>query len=105
MLKFTLTKKHLLLLRHANVRWQSAPYCAGAPEISPKRPYGNQDFIADIHLLLTGSAAEATPQQSARYLKLHRETEMALQVVLQTGSFAPGKYVRPAIWDHWRPAE
>jgi hypothetical protein len=36
---FKLTDEHLKLLRRFNVGWQDSE--SGAPEIDPKRPYGN----------------------------------------------------------------
>ena len=47
-----LTEEHIKLLRNMYVGWG---YCEfGAPEIDPKRPYGNSHVIGDIHTILTG---------------------------------------------------
>lgn len=96
--KFTLTKEHLKLLRRFNVGWQDCE--TGAPEIDPKRPYGNSAVANDIYEILTGDSVgctnskldELTKKEEARCMKLHTETETALQIVLATGSFETGKY-------------
>ncbi len=67
----------------------------GAPEIDPKRPYGNSDVIGDIHEILTGtySSWEDIPEElEEKYNKLHKETETALEIVLHTRSFVVGRY-------------
>jgi hypothetical protein len=116
---FTLTENHLKLLRRMNVSYnEDCEY--GAPEIDPKRPYGNSNVEQDIIEILgmkelregvfefdfngkkwllkgedkyniefVGPEDEKLVEQLQ---KLHRETETALQIVLSTGSFKPGKY-------------
>jgi hypothetical protein len=50
-MEFTLTENHLKLLQKMWVGWSTCEF--GAPEIDPKRPYGNSDVIGDIHEILT----------------------------------------------------
>ena len=92
--RFTLTAEHVALLRAMCVGWQDCE--TGAPEIDPKRPYGNSSVDLDVAEAL-GWEVDAdeglTDEQRDRAMTLHRETEVALQVVLQTGSFTPGTYV------------
>lgn len=45
-----ITNDHLKLLEKVYWQWQDAEY--GAPEIDPKRPYGNSDVENDIAELL-----------------------------------------------------
>lgn len=90
---FTLTKDHIKLLRHAFVQWQDCE--TGAPEIDPKRPYGNSYVPEDVSEII-GYEVDwdkgATEEQENYLIKLHRETETALQIILFTGKFKPGKY-------------
>jgi hypothetical protein len=109
--RFTLTDEHLILLRAAYVQWQDCE--TGAPEIDPKRPYGNSDVPFDVAELLIDpeilevmlNEDDQLPESEEGALLLrHRETELALQVVLQTQSFTPGNYVRDSLYQPWRPA-
>lgn len=87
---FVLTERHVRLLTNAYVSWD---YCEfGAPCIDPKRPYGNSDVIDDICELLEISDAGLAAQ-------LHEETRTALQVVLCTGAFRLGTYVKERKYD------
>ena len=88
---FELRKEHITLLSNMWVGWQ---YCeTGAPEIDPKRPYGNSDVLIDIHHILTGeSVDELDSSLEEKYEKLHKETETALQIILFTKSFKAGTY-------------
>ena len=109
--KFTMTDDHLALLRKMNVGWQDTEF--GAPEIDPKRPYGNSSVETDIHKILTGESVgytdsqrdELTEQELARYQKLHRETETALQIVLAVGMFEAGAYECDAYRINWRKVQ
>jgi hypothetical protein len=95
MQEFRLTSDHLKLLKHAYVGWNDCEF--GAPEIDPKRPYGNKDVIRDIVEILgivTNRDDDGCymPSIERDLGNLHRETETALQIVLRTGSFLPGLY-------------
>ncbi len=105
---FTVTEQHLKLLRRFQVGWQDCE--TGAPEIDPKRPYGNSAVPEDIHEILTGETIgctdskreELTEKESEDYLKLHREMETALQIALATGQFKAGNYEAEAYSAEWR---
>ena len=105
---FTITKKHLKLLRHMYVGWDDCE--TGAPMIDPKRPYGNSSVDNDIHMILTGETIgrtdsnrdELTSEESEKYMKLHQETETALQIVLSVGEFKVGKYKAEMYTNKWR---
>jgi len=107
-MKFTLTDQHIKLIRRFYVGWQHCEF--GAPEIDPKRPYGNSAVENDIHEILTGETIgmvdskrdELTNGETARYKKLHRETATALQIVLSTGTFVPGVYECDDYSVQWR---
>lgn len=90
---FRLTEDHIKLVRKFYVGWQDCEY--GAPEIDPKRPYGNSSVELDIHEILTGELLDSdklTRELEAAYRQLHHETRIALQIILTTGSFVPGVY-------------
>lgn len=95
---FVLTENHVQLLRAMWVGWCGDEY--GAPEIDPKRPYGNSDVPEDIR---EGLSMPNLTDEECR--ALHEETQTALQVVLRTGSFEPGTYVAEKYsGEKWRPA-
>lgn len=78
--QFKLTEQHIKLLRNMHVTWHHCE--TGAPQIDPKRPYGNSYVPGDIHKLLTGEDTDLTEEQEENYLNLHRETDKALKVFL-----------------------
>jgi hypothetical protein len=93
---FALKPEHIMLLRRAFVGWQECE--TGAPEIDPKRPYGNSDVAGDVAEILGvgGTPCRHCGQSADRddeaLLALHYETGLALQVILSSGSFEPGVY-------------
>lgn len=104
--QFEMRPDHLKLLRRMNVEWEDCEF--GAPSIDCKRPYGNSGVYDDIAEIL-GFVADPdpdaderfTPDQEAQMNRLHRETMTALQVVLDTGTFRDGTYVREK-YREWR---
>ncbi len=84
------------------VDWQDRE--TGAPEIAPKRPYGNSDVPLDMWRILYGESLDALDsKERGKLLELHRETETALQIVLATGEFRTGRYERDNPYTHlWR---
>lgn len=109
---FTVTDEHLRLLRRAYITWDDAEF--GAPGIDPKRPYGNSNVYGDIAEILdvpesTWTDEELNPLLDAewRFLRLHVETAIALQIALATSEFRTGRYVRGGEWDsgRWRRDE
>lgn len=103
---FTLTEEHIKLLSNAYVRWDDCEF--GAPEIDPKRPYGNSDVIGDIAEILglkknicphCGECLDSKDEE--RLTTLHKETQIALQIILHTKSFIPGKYVKKDYGKDW----
>jgi hypothetical protein len=110
--EFTVTSEHLRLLRRAHVFWDEAEF--GAPSIDPKRPYGNSNVYRDIAEILDVPGTEWTDKElnptldaEWRFLQLHVETAIALQIALTTGEFRAGRYVRDDEWDRqrWRRDE
>lgn len=66
---FTVTDDHLKLLRRASVGWSDCEF--GAPEIDPKRPYGNSNVLGDIaEILGLGEANEALTRDAIGHLQV-----------------------------------
>jgi hypothetical protein len=103
--EFTLTEQHVKLLRRMNVSWGREEF--GAPEIDPKRPYGNSNVYGDMARIL-GIPADGDGEFEPRLInlmdRLHQQTKVALQIVLVTGSFAPGVYRAPRYTSLWELA-
>jgi len=83
---FLLREEHLRLLQECYVQWQDDE--SGAPEIDPKRPYGNSDVAQDVAEILSVGDQDRKEDM----LEWHRETELALQIILSTRSFRLGRY-------------
>lgn len=103
---FILTDDHIKLLRNMYTRWDDCEF--GAPAIDCKRPYGNSDVYGDMGKIL-GIKGEIiddeevfSDQQINLMNGLHKETEIALQIVLTTGEFKPGEYVADEYRDNWK---
>jgi len=97
---FELTADHVTLLRAARVQWQDVE--TGAPEINPKRPYGNSDVSSDVIKLL-GKATFEEVRRFGLYEPypddmmfaaglVHKQTVTALQIVLGCQTFEPGAF-------------
>jgi hypothetical protein len=106
--EFCLTQQHIMLLQAACVEWWDCE--TGAPAIDPKRPYGNSYVPGDVAEILgirpegdDDGNAVLTKEQESECLRLHRETETALQIVLQHG-LTPGLYEQTSSWSiKWIP--
>lgn len=76
--------EHIKLAKRMYVQWQDCEY--GAPEIDPKRPYGNSDVEGDIAEILGWEVDEEnglTTKQSNAAEALHREMEQVIQYALK----------------------
>jgi len=107
MQEFTLREKHIKLLSKMNVGWDNAEF--GAPCIDPKRPYGNSSVLEDIAEIIGGLDGKSCPHcgelinelDVERLNNLHKETKMALQIILSTQSFKPGLYIADDYKNNW----
>lgn len=98
---FELKKEHLKLLSSMYVGWQDME--SGAPEIDPKRPYGDSNVPRSIHFILTGEDGDDLYESiETEYWKLHEETETALQIILATMSFQVGTYQLEGYGRDWK---
>lgn len=98
---FTLTQDHIILLANSYVDWSECEY--GAACIDPKRPYGNCSVERDVCELLGWGADpdELTAEQRRKAAAIHKETQTALAVILDTQSFVPGLYKRLRYGGKW----
>ncbi len=72
----------------------------GAPEINPKRPYGNSGNVANDILPILGIPYDGDNEALEDFArKLHEEMEDALQIFLCTQSFEIGKYEKESEYD------
>jgi hypothetical protein len=99
MKRFLLKPEHLKLLAAMSWEWDDDAY-DGVPAVNCKRPYGNSPpWHSDIAEAL-GVPEPSTDDEREALFELHRETEQALQILVQhpTGA-APGWYRNPGRGD------
>jgi hypothetical protein len=112
--EFEIKEEHLKLLKEMNVGWDDCEF--GAPNIDPKRPYGNSDGVNDVARVIgfkkTKDTVEFDKEEAEEYdylkdyledaewneksydylLNLHKDMQIVLQIVLSTLSFKKGIY-------------
>lgn len=98
-LKFELKEEHLKLLKHLD--WES-DYNGDNIRTTGENPFGGFDYYEDMGIILYGKPDEFDPfegnpfawsdEQKEEMDKLLSELPMALEVVLNTQSFTPGRY-------------
>ena len=116
--------EHLKLIQRFIVGWCGDEF--GAPEIDPKRPYGNSNVYQDmVEILGTEKKGDKVwlfklfgkeyylsgndeynlelPEELKKSLdKLHHETEQVLQVCLTLQKFETGTYEAEAYTENWQ---
>lgn len=106
--EFEITDSHLALLRRACITWRGPEF--GAPAIDPQRPYGTSSVVHSVaEIVEPGFKDEWDESLQDAYLdnehdgltRLHVETGVALQIILQFGEFTTGRYHRPNTWSDW----
>jgi hypothetical protein len=97
---FTVTKEHILLLKNLQVEWSDVEF--GAPEIDPKRPYGNSDVIRDIAEIIYGPKAynEMVDEDGLlpaktedKLCNLHKDMQTVLQICVFNNGVKAKTYV------------
>jgi len=96
MREFEVTEDHLKLIKRFYIGWEDSCY-DGAPCVGIKRPYGNSDRVGDIIEILGWecdmSGEYGWPDELYdKALKIHRETEVALQILTENLTIQPGVY-------------
>lgn len=92
---FTLTADHLKLVRAMYFNYDPDTE-HGAPEVNPKRPYGNSDVYDDMRDILGVKSLRKSQLDI-----LHKETATVLQLMVQNCELPLGEYVqnRHSKWD------
>jgi hypothetical protein len=107
-LEFTVTEQHLALVARLNIWWEvnSPSGSLGAVGVNQDRPYGNESILADLAAIVPSDSPDIDPaDRLPELLRLHRETEWALQIVLSVGRFRPGRYERDDVDQPWQLAD
>lgn len=101
--RFIVTGDHVKLLRRLNIGYDQWTEW-GAPEVDPKRPYGNSDLYGDMREILGRPCVVIEGEESDHdeLMKLHREMETVLQILVYVGSIEPGEYESPKYFAEWR---
>lgn len=80
---FTVTEKHVALLRTLRFSWGSAE--TGAPEVDQNRPYGSKDIFKELKRI-------AGSDNKDELATLHLDSYRTLHVLLRHGKLTPGRY-------------
>lgn len=104
---FLVTDDHLKLLTRTYFGYNDG--CEfGAPEVDPKRPYGNSDVYGDIAEILgiepDGDDDSFTRKQKEDMLKTHTEMATVLQILAEhaTAGISPGRYEATRYGVEWK---
>lgn len=87
--KFVVTEDHLKLARKMWVDWQDCE--TGAPEVNPKRPYGNSNVAQDVADAL-GIEYEGDDEQDNMLMAKHYEMLNVVSLLLRHGQLPLGEY-------------
>lgn len=104
---FMVVDEHIKLLKAAWVSWDDCEF--GAPCIDPKRPYGNSSVLSDIAGIIGLTVCEdeegekhLSAEQAILCSGLHREMEVALQILLSLCHIEAGEYECEKYGNKWR---
>jgi hypothetical protein len=107
---FTVTEDHIKLLPHLWFGYDAYTEF-GAPEVDPKRPYGNSDVYGDIAELLeiqgnedSWGDIEFTTEQRSYMLRVHRDMETVLNIMVRNNGVEPGVYKASIYSQNWSRA-
>ena len=99
---------HLKLLKRMYIGWQDCEF--GAPEVNPKRPYGNSDVYDDMAEILGVKRGEDdwnpfTEEQRDYMLARHIEMKHYLQILVRFAEIPSGAYRRRESYHEWEKFE
>jgi len=108
--EFRVTDNHIKLIRKMIVNWEGL--YSGSPMIDPIQPYGTTCVQCDIAKILGikprfshhDNTLEYREDQLEHMEKLHKETQIVLQIFLSTGKMEEGLY-RDKLWNQWEKIE
>lgn len=107
---FYVTEDHLKLLPHLWFDYDDWTEF-GAPEVDPKRPYGNSDVYNDIaeHLGIKPDGEEDsygdkefTEVQLRYMLQLHKDMTTVLNIMVRNGGVERSAYTASAYGQDWK---
>lgn len=93
---FELSEDHLKLLSNFYITWQDS--YNGAPEVNPKRPYGDSMILNSICEILGWETEEEYLEEDEDLMDeafaIHKEMETVLQILVDNATIgiSPGKY-------------
>lgn len=90
--RFIVLPEHLKLLGHTRFSPGESSYYPGGAMLSPKRPFGNSDYVSDMSKIL---GEEITPSKAFVLLK---DWESLMEIVCRCAS--RGEIVRPGFWEY-----
>lgn len=109
--RFVITHDHIKLLQNMYFSYDEGGEF-GAPAVNSKRPYGNSNVYDDI-----GEIIEELPElvdcygdevysddQTARFLKIHKEMTTVLNIIAATCMVESGEYQKEKYTNNWEPA-
>jgi len=101
--RFEVKEQHLKLISKMWVQYNDYTEF-GAPEIDPKRPYGNSDVYDDIAEILNikKKGDDFTAKQEKEMLQLHMDTAIAIQIFFVTGKMETGIYEKSQYGIDWK---
>lgn len=92
---FEVTQDHLKLLDRTFIGYDDWVEF-GAPGVDPKRPYGNSDVYGDIAEIIglpgEGEDGEFSDPQRDFMLRLHKEMQHVLQILVRNRGIEVGTY-------------
>lgn len=109
---FHLKEEHLKLIQNVYIYFDEYGY-EGAPAVDIKRPYGNSRAVAyEVYRVLhddeywdSDKQGEMPQQMYQEYVKLHRETAMALQICVRRQSFEVGTFRNKFPFSQWEKVD
>ena len=106
--RFRVTELHMKLLPQLWFGYDAYTEF-GAPEVDPKRPYGNSDVYGDIAEILGIVANEDEygdpvfiQNQMDEMLTIHKQMTTVLNIMVRNNGVAPGDYEASAYGQDWR---
>lgn len=95
--EFEVLPEHIALLRRVHTSW-TGDEGYGAPGLRRKRPFGNSDMYDDIAEIVDGRTNGSHDEaDETRYDQLYVELTLVMEIVLQSGQFESGRYIKPPV--------
>lgn len=107
---FEVTEDHIKLLENVCITWSSME--TGAPQVDPKRPYGNSAVVGDMIEILEredeattieNGHPRITDEAHDEMMSLHGDMEQVVSILFDNpaSGIEPGKYERERYGGTW----